>query len=249
MKWLSNIIKSSQIRIIDTPIIKHKEQETKETKETELREKIIEVETIAKGIIDDAKKEAEDIILVAKKEAEKVLEETHSNVKNIYDTAREDGYSKGLEEGYAEGKKTSDILIEEANEIKKNYMKEKEIVLSNIEKEVIDLIISICEKILNQKLENDKEVIIPIILKGINSLNVKENLLIKVSKEDFNIVDMSKQRLLAMANLVEDIQIRVDSTLSKGGCIIEGSKGNVEASIDLQIEEMRKILTTLLNGE
>ena len=60
---------------------------------------------------------------------------------------------------------------------------------------------------------------------------------------------MSRQRILAMANLVEDIEIRIDSTLSKGGCIIEGSKGNVDVSVGTQIEEMKKLLTTLLNSE
>lgn len=243
---MSNIIKSSQIRIIDTSLVNSTEIEGRKLG---LEDKIVEAKSAANDIIEKAKNEAENIILRASQEAEKVLEDTHSQVKNIFDSAKEDGYKKGLEKGYTEGKKISDKLIEEANEIKKNYLKEREAVLSNIEKDIIYLVISLCEKIINQKLENDKEAIVSIILKGINSLNIKENLIIKVSKEDYDIVEMSKQRILAMANLVEDIEVRVDSTLSKGSCIIEGLKGNVDVSVDLQIEEMKKLLTTLLNSE
>ncbi len=222
---------------------------TEEEKEISLNDKIAEAKVLANEIIEKAKREAENIILDASKEAEKVLEDTHSHVKSIFDSANEDGYKKGFQEGYDDGKEKSDALIVEANKIKGNYLKEREEILSNIEKDVICLVMSLCEKILNQKLENDKEAIISIILKGIDSLNVKENLIIKVSKEDYDIVEMSKQRILAMANLIEDIQIRVDSNLSKGGCIIEGSRGIVDVSLDLQIEEMKKLLTTLLNSE
>lgn len=242
---MSNIIKSSLIRIVDTPTINSEQDKN----EVDLSARIAESKVMANEIIEKAKIEAENIILNARQEAEKVLEDTYSHVKNILDDAREEGYKKGFEKGYSEGKEASDVLIEEANNIKKDYLMEREIILSSIEKDVIYMVMSLCQKIINQKLENDKEAIIPIILKGINSLNVKENLLIKVSVEDYDIVEMSKQRILATANLVEDIQVRVDSTLSKGGCIIEGSKGNVDVSIDLQIEEMRKLLTTLLNGE
>ncbi|SDZ02746.1 flagellar assembly protein FliH [Proteiniborus ethanoligenes] len=243
---MSNIFKSSQIRIINTPSIKHPQGDELQVN---IKDKLAEAEKIADDIISKAKNEAEEIILNARRDSEKVLEETHSQAKSIYDAARDEGFNQGYEKGYIEGKEISDAMIEEANEIKKNYLKERELALSSIENDVIYMVISLCENIINQKLENDKEAILPIILKGINSLNVKENLIIKVSKEDYDIVEMSKQRLLAMANLIEDIEIRIDSTLSRGDCIIEGSKGNVDSSVNLQIEEMRKVLITLLNSE
>lgn len=243
---MSNIFKSSQIKIIDSVV---KQNDEIDIRELEISRRIEESKKTASIIIEKAKNEAENIIIKSSRDAEKVLENAHSQVKNIFDTAKENGYNNGFDEGYEEGKKTSDVLIEEANEIKKNYLIERETILSNIEKDVIYLVMSLCEKILNQKLDNDKETIISIILKGINSLNTKEKLLIKVSKEDYDIVDMSKQRILAMANLVEDIEVRIDSTLSRGGCIIEGLKGNVDTSLELQIQEMKKLLTSLLNSE
>lgn len=243
---MSSIIKSSQVRIVKStqPIINRQN-----ANEEDIVAKIAEAEILASKILEDAKIDADSIVSLARKDAEKVLEDTHERARIICDKANEDGYNAGFEKGYAEGKDTSDKLILEANEIKKGYLREREIVLSNIEEDVINMIMSLCEKIINQKLSDDEETIIPIILKGIESLNVKENLLIKVSKDDYNIVDMSRQRILAMANLVEDIEIRIDSTLSKGGCIIEGSKGNVDVSVGTQIEEMKKLLTTLLNSE
>lgn len=246
---MSNVIKSSLVRIVDTPVYLSKEQDESKELQIDLSKKIAEAEAAASEIIERAKLEAESIIAKAQMDAKKILEDAHINAGNTYETAKKDGYSEGYEKGYSEGKKISDELIKEANEIKKSYLKEREVVLSNIEKDVINMVIHLCEKIINKKLIEDEEAIISLIVKGINSLNVKENIIIKVSKEDYNIVEMSKQRILAMANLIEDIQVCVDSTLTKGGCIIEASQGNVDASIDVQIEEMKKLLTTILNSE
>ncbi|SCG83453.1 Flagellar assembly protein fliH [Proteiniborus sp. DW1] len=243
---LSSIIKSSQVRIVKkTESISHEQDIGAEV----LADKIAEAKKLANSIVENAKIEAGKIVSKAIKDSEKILEDTHLKVKSICDKARGEGYKAGYDEGYAEGKETSDELIREANEIKKGYLKEREIVLSNIEKDVVNMVITLCEKIINQKIIDDEEAIISVVLKGIDSLNVKENLIIKVSKDDYDIVEMSKQRILAKANLIEDIEVRIDSTLSKGGCIIEGSKGNVDVSVDLQIEEMKKLLTTLLNSE
>ncbi len=243
---LSSIVKSSQVRIVKKI---ESTQDEQHLKEKEMLNRIEEAELLANRIIEDSKLEAESIISQARKDAEKVLEETHERAKNICIKANDDGYNSGFEKGYNEGKIISDDLIVEANQIKKDYFKERDTFFSHIEEDIISMIMSICEKIVNQKLIDDEETIISIVLKGINSLNVKEKLIIWVSKYDYDIVEMSKQRIMAMANLVEDIELRIDSTLLKGGCIIEGSKGNVDVSIETQIEEMKKLLTILLNSE
>ncbi|MFA5523315.1 MAG: FliH/SctL family protein [Tissierellales bacterium] len=243
---MSSIVKSSQVRIVKKI---ESTQDEQHLKEKEMLNRIEEAELLANRIIEDSKLEAESIISQARKDAEKVLEETHERAKNICIKANDDGYNSGFEKGYNEGKIISDDLIVEANQIKKDYFKERDTFFSHIEEDIISMIMSICEKIVNQKLIDDEETIISIVLKGINSLNVKEKLIIWVSKYDYDIVEMSKQRIMAMANLVEDIELRIDSTLLKGGCIIEGSKGNVDVSIETQIEEMKKLLTILLNSE
>lgn len=245
---MSNILKSFQVNVVDT--FTTGQRKVKEEEENSIvQDKILQAKRAANQILSEAEKKAQEITLKAKEDAAKVLEDTYSQAKNIVDAAREEGYSKGYEEGFVKGKEISDTLIQEANEIKKKYLQEREIILSKIEEDVINLVISLSEKIINQKLESDKEAIIPLIIKGIESLNVKESLVISVSKEDYDVVEMSKQRILSMANLIEDIKIRVDSSLTKGGCIVEGSKGNVDVSINTQIEEMKKVLYELLNGE
>jgi len=52
-----------------------------------------------------------------------------------------------------------------------------------------------------------------------------------------------------MASLIEDIEVKIDNKLVRGNCIVETSKGNVDVSIDSQLEEMKTIVNMLLNRE
>ena len=248
---MSNVIKSFQVVNVISPPKQVDSEEKKENIDIDdiINKKLSEANRAAEEIIKSGKIKAEDIVNNAEREAEKVLEKTYLEAKKVIEHSKDTGFKEGFNKGYDEGKKTSDEIILEANQIKRNYLQEREATLLGLEEEVVDLVIEICEKILNQKLIDDKESIISVVLKGIKSLNVRDSIVIRVSREDYDIVDMSKERILVMANLIDDIVIKVDNNLLKGGCIIESSSGNVDASIDVQIKEMKKTILNLLNGE
>ncbi len=241
MKSLSSIIKSSCIIQTD----EHYNINSKE-----------HLNNIKNKIIEDANKEYERIIKEAKKKADEVIWNAQAEYENSIEEAYakstkiiEDFQKKGYQEGYEIGKNEADKLLQEAVDLKKEYYIQKDNLLMEIEKDVITLVMDICEKVIGKTLAEDREAILSIITKGINSLNAKENLVIRVSPNDYDLVEMSKQRILAMANLVEDIQVKPDNTLLPGGCIIETSKGSVDTSVKTQFEEINTMLLDLLNRE
>ncbi len=252
---MSNIIKSSKI-IEREEIIKkiEDENETEKVFIQEAREKY-------KNIIKNAKIKASALIEEADLKVEKQLNQSYERAKKIFEDAKIDGYQKGYDDGYKEGyengydkgylegKEVADGLINEALKIKNNYIEIKDNVYEEIEEDVINLVISIYEKIFYEKLEKDEQTIISLVLKGLDSLDVTDNIVIIVSKEDAQVVKESKNRILAEASLVEDLEIKIDNKLSKGDCIIETSKGNVDVSLKDQIEEIKHLLLNILNSE
>ncbi len=201
------------------------------------------------SIVKEAKVQAEEIRRKAEEDARILIEDAHKEAKKIIEDSKKRGYEEGYELGYTEGKEESDKLISEANSIKEGYLNERKLVLDTIEKDVIDLIINISEKVINMKLEEDKEAILSMISKGLDGLNISDSLVIRVSKEDYDIVELSKNKVLAMANLVENIDIKIDSSLKKGDCIIESSNGTVDVGFKTQMDNVKKILLETLNSE
>lgn len=264
---MANIIKSSQVNLMEKVIVNI--GENKDLQTSEIKNLQEDSDNEYDQIIDIAKKQAEDIVNAAILEAgtikENVTKDAKEQIEKIKKEAHEEGYKlgedegrsqgyenghkEGFQKGYDEGKEESNLLIEEANSIKREYIEEKEKALNSIETDVINLVFSVVEKTLNQKLEENDEIIVNLVLKGLESLNSKDDIRIRVSKDDFEKVDGSKEAILSKVSLIDNLKVDVDSNFKKGDCIIESSKGNVDVSIDTQIKNVEEDLKNLLDSE
>ena len=265
---MSSVIKSSQVKLTVNNIVEdklYKQKQSLEQKKEFLNKTKYEYEKI----INTAKQQADDIlskaiheasegkasiIESAKREAENLKEEKKKEghgegYREGYESGFHEGNSKGYEEGFSQGRSESEKLIEEANKIKKEYLQEREKTLGSIEKDVISLVLHTCEKILNQSLIENEETIVDLVLKGIASLDNKDSVIVRVSKEDFEKVEESKENILSKASLIESLDIKWDSNLQKGECVVESSKGSVEVSISTQIDKMKEMIEELLDSE
>lgn len=212
-------------------------------------------------IVNKAEKKAEEIMDLAYAEYDKQLNIAYEKSKSIYEESKNNGYSEGYElgvkdgydegykRGYEEGREKAEELIREALEIKDYYNSRKNQILKDAEKDLIELVITIYEKVLNQKVKEDEEYIISLVLNGIEELEIKDKLTIITSKEDYEVLKNNENVILAKASLIDSIEIKVNSEMQKGDCILETSKGNIDVSLNSQLEEIRDFLYTILNNE
>lgn len=207
------------------------------TKIAEERSRQILLETEEQRII---------IINSAQNQSQDIMEEAR---KLGYDEGHEKGYSNGFKKGYNEGKLVSDDLITDSLKIKDGYISTRNNLLKELENDIIQLVINIYEKILDKEIKEDDHTITSLVLKGIKNLDPTDKLTIIVSKDDFNTLEKSKDEILANASLINELDIKYDINLSKGDCILETAKGNIDISIKDQLEEVRELLNTILNNE
>lgn len=255
---MSNIIKS--FRIIEKEFVEPVVEQV---------DSIIDMDNMVKEVLlHEARIEAEIIIKIAEERSKQILEEAkthkidmansaHNESKQILEEARrtghKEGYEKGLhdgyEEGYNEGKLVSDNLIKDSLDIKDDYIQTRNNLLEELEEDIIQLVIDIYEKILHKEIEEDNSIITSLVLNGIKNLDPTDKLTIIVSKDDFDVLKMAKDEILAKASLINELEIKYDINLSRGDCILETSKGNIDISIKDQLNEVREFLTTILNNE
>jgi flagellar assembly protein FliH len=255
---LSKIIRSSDVITINDDSKQYRKADSIVAKSMEEAERILidatmESEKLLRDSNEKAEKMVSDAVEAAREKAEALLEESRTRGYEEgklegYEIGYKDGHEEGYEKAYSETAESRKSIIEEANEIKKGYLEERERVLESLESEVIALVKEISEKVLNREMESESYMT-DLILKGLFSLNDKDSLIIRVSKEDYQNVMDFKPEILSRGSLIDDIDIKLDSNLEKGDCVIESSQGNVNSSVSLQIEEMKKTLDDLLLGE
>lgn len=259
---MSNIIKSFRIieknPIEQVNITNIEENQIKEIllyearKEAEIILKIAEeqsrliAEEQSRLIIGEAEAKEEKMLKSAYEKSKEILEEAK---RSGYDEGYENGHSEGYKKGYGEGKYISDNLINESLDIKDGYINKRDNLLKGLEEDIIELVIDIYEKILGEKTEEDMDMITSLVLNGIKNLDPTDKLTIIASKEDFNMLENSKDEILAKASLIKELEIKYDINLGKGDCILETTKGNIDLSIKDQLKEVKELLTTILNNE
>ncbi|MFA5575802.1 MAG: FliH/SctL family protein [Tissierellaceae bacterium] len=248
---MSNVIKSFRLVEIEAPksdrIDDPAVTDLQSTQVIEEYEKIIEnAETEALKIIEDAESKQEEMVSSAYERAKDIWQ---ASKDEGYQVGHQLGYNEGYDKGYVEGKRVSDAIIKESLEIKEKYLQMKEDLLKELEEDIINLVISIYEKIINKKTQEDEELIISLVLSGIKNLDISDKLTIITSKDDFNVLEMAKDEILAKSSLISELEIKYDMTFAKGDCLLETSKGNIDVSLKNQLEEVRDLLVTIMNNE
>jgi flagellar assembly protein FliH len=197
------------------------------------KEQILAEET--NKIIEEAKVKAEKIIEEAKREGEVIKQE-------IFETSRKEGYNAG----YHELSEKAESLLKEAEDIKKNALEEYQQTISSLENDIVELALEISKKVIDEEMNNRKDIAVRIFKSKLKEIDNNIKITIRASEEDFESVYDYKDRVMEEHHF-DDVEIKKDATLMQGSLIIESENGNIDASINKQIENIEKAFKNVLN--
>ena len=224
-------------------------KETQKTDEHEEKNKRAEEESKAgqkaQEIIDNAKKQAEKILKKAKQEAQEIKEDA---LRNGQQEGYKVGVEKGREEAYKEIRDTEGIKsIEYLNEIKSvinSLSDEKEKILAQYKLNLVDVAITVAEKVIQVSLKTSGEIIERMILSATERLASKEWVKIYISKTDAEMmIEGGLDIIHTLSNLSDNIKVIPMEKENQGTCIIEFPDEIIDASANTQVENIREIIS------
>ncbi|BCN31534.1 FliH/SctL family protein [Anaeromicropila herbilytica] len=190
----------------------------------------------ANTLLEDAIRKSNEIVESAKMEAYKEREAILSN-------AREEGYKEGYESGL---EKINNLQTELENEKIRNQEEFKDQV-AELEPKFAGIMISLIEKITGVIIEDQKEVILHLVKNTLNNMNNNMNFLIKVSKDDFNMVYTHRNDFLGELREGARIEVFEDQSLEQNQCMIETENSIIDCSLDVQLKSLLTNLKLLAN--
>ena len=111
------------------------------------------------------------------------------------------------------------------------------------EQELLALAVEVAGKILRTELEADPEWWLPLIREAIHRAVDRERIRIRAGAELHAYLTEHLAELRASLDAVRELEILEDPGLAATGCVIETSYGDLDASIDSQLEAVRMALT------
>ncbi len=169
-----------------------------------------------------------------KQEADAIVAQAKSRVVQI----EKEAFAKGFEEGKAAGEKDVSAKVQKVVELLQEIEKERSTLYSRYEEDVINLVTTMVNKIVNHEVSVNPRVISACLKKALSY--VIENSLVKIH---LNSMDFSKIKEASLENpdILEgfsQLELIEDQSISVGGCLLETEFGEVDATIENRKEKL-----------
>lgn len=188
-----------------------------------------------------------------KNESEQILFDLRENMNQEKEawqlekeTERKQAEEKGYEVGFQKGEESAlqqyEALLEEANRIVEKATEDYHRTIEKHEQTIVTLSIKAAQKILKREIEADETYVTSIIRKAMEDLNELTNISIYVSPIDYELVLQQKTEIEQSMQDEETLSIYIDPKLTKGDCIINHPFGQIDISLDLQLQQIKDAL-------
>jgi flagellar assembly protein FliH len=167
-------------------------------------------------------------------------------VSNI-EKAEKEAYAKGYAEGLREGTEKETRRLFQTAESFVNSMKEldrlKKDTLEGNEENILNLVFSVSEKVINQEISLNRDVIYGVLKSAIKQTLDKEGIKVRLNPEDYQTIMEIYPGIINSFDDIRDMIVVEDNGIKRGGVIIETSSGEVDARLDQQLHELRKAVS------
>lgn len=174
-----------------------------------------------------------------------VQRRTASKISEIEERARrqahEEGFQKGVEEGKSHIENEMKPEVEKIGLLLKDLQNAAAIVAAQNEELLIKIVQQIAKRIAFKEIATDGDFVKRAIIAVLNRLDTKDNVKIILSKETQKVADKLKADLALSLGELRNLTIEFDSTLNSSEFKVESDFGNVDATLDSQMNMIKEV--------
>lgn len=218
-------------------------KERAEQSSAQMAQQTIEDAQIAANKLND---EASQVLVDAQNEAQKLIDEANSETEKIKSEALDDGVTIGKEEGYESGKEEVQRLVDRVHKVLNAAIDKRRDIIMEAENQMVELVLLISKKVVKVISEEQKNVVLSNVIQSLRKMKSRGEVEIKVNLEDVKLTTDHIKDFMEMIESVSAITVLEDSTIEKGGCIIETNLGRIDARISSQLREIEDRIRDLM---
>jgi flagellar assembly protein FliH len=200
----------------------------------------------AQKIRQDAEDQAQMIIAEARQKAAALEDDIKQRVTQTEREAFARGHAEGLAKGYEEGKAEVARLVESLHTIITRAIDKRNEIIEEAETQIINLVLLIVKKVIKVISENQKNVVINNVVQALRKLKSRGDVVIRVNLADLELTSEHVKDFMKMVENVKSITVLEDSSVDRGGCIIETDFGQIDARISSQLHEIEERILELM---
>lgn len=164
-----------------------------------------------------------------------LVSRAQEEAETIKKSAFEEGYRKGLEQAASD--------MEAFRKNMASFMNATKDVFEYVAPDILEISIDIAKKVIKKEVEQDPQVLINTIVEVLKTLAKNEpKINIRVKPQAVQFIKDTLPNITYQYGIDAKINIVADPSIEDGGCIFQTNNGIVDASIDTQLEIIKKAL-------
>ncbi len=169
-----------------------------------------------------------------------------AKIEQALEKAREDAFAAGLKQGHAEGlekgRDEARKVLTQFDHAIRDAVEQRESLLEEAREKVLDLVLKVSRKVTFDSVELDRESIVTMISRIIDSLVDRSRLTIKVHPDHLPILEQNIDRFLRNSTAIKELRFEADPRVRFGGCFIETPTGDIDARLESQFEVISDVI-------
>ena len=165
--------------------------------------------------------------------------------EEAYKSGHDDGKAEGIREGQEQSRQEIDRFAKIADDLTRQY----EDMYRNTDLSTVDLAMAVAQKIVESAAEHLEAPVLQAVQECLGYLEDKARVVLKVNPEDLDVVRRHRSDWLESLEGLEQLLIEGDEGISRGGCIVETPKGDVDAQVEERLERLRSVLSEAIRTQ
>lgn len=153
------------------------------------------------------------------------------------------GFSEGMQQGRELEKKEALLALRACGDLLRETAALKSGILQNVEREILQLAFSIARKVLHQEVTVRRDVVQGVLKSAIKNIVDREDITVRLHPEDFHYMMEIKPDFLSNFDGIKNIIFEEDTSIRRGGAVLETRFGEVDARLEQQLQEVERVLT------
>jgi flagellar assembly protein FliH len=182
--------------------------------------------------------------------AARALAEARVEAEQIREQARAQGHAEGLAVGHADGLAEISSAAGALGEALAGVSSLRDEVAESVERDAIELALALAEKVLAASLQARPELVVEVVQGALRRLGDRRRITVLVNPSDLQTVKDALGDLQTQANGIELADLQSDQRVGVGGAIVRSAEGELDASVETQLERAREVvMAELASGE
>lgn len=174
---------------------------------------------------------------VAETSISKEIEPTSEKSVNL-EEIKEEAFSKGKVTGRLEAEEKLHSATQALGAGLEQISCLRNSLLIKSKEDMIRLIMAVVKQVIHTEVEEKEDIIIETVSRALQAAVQADKYYIRVHPEDIHIVNEKEPLFLAGMKGLQNIYFLADETVGRGGCLAESQTGEVDATIESQLNEI-----------